>query len=70
MFNISMDVGIFKLLSINVNTRYDTYDNIVRLYHFLNNNDIYKFFYDYNTLNPNNKIVESKEVSYCLLVKH
>ena len=40
------------------------------IYEHLNNNDIYKFFYDYNTLNPNNKIVESKGVSYCLLVKH
>ena len=28
------------------------------------------FFYDYNTLNPNNKILAPKGVEYCLLVKH
>lgn len=27
------------------------------------------FFYDYNTLNPNNKILAPKGVEYCLLVK-
>ena len=34
---------------------------------YINLNNIY--FYDYNTINPNNKIIAPKGVSYIMLVK-
>lgn len=40
------------------------------IYEHLNYQDINDtFFYDYNTLNPSNKILAPKGVAYCLLVK-
>lgn len=40
------------------------------VYEHLNNRDIdNNFFYDYNTINPNNKIVAPKGISYAVLVK-
>ena len=40
------------------------------IYKHLNYQDINDtFFYDYNTLNPSNKILAPKGVAYCLLVK-
>ena len=40
------------------------------IYEHLNYQDINDtFFYDYNTLNPSNKILAPKRVAYCLLVK-
>ncbi len=42
----------------------------ILIYEHLNYQDINDtFFYDYNTLNPNNKILALKGVAYCLLVK-
>lgn len=40
------------------------------IYEHLNHNDIDNtYFYDYNTLNPNDKIIAPKGVSYIMLVK-
>lgn len=40
------------------------------IYGLLNNKDIdNNYFYDYNTLNPNNKIKAPIQVNYCLMVK-
>ncbi len=40
------------------------------IYELLNNKDIdNNYFYDYNTLNPNNKIKAPIQVNYCLMVK-
>jgi methyltransferase (TIGR00027 family) len=40
------------------------------IYEHLNNNDIdNNYFYNYNTLNPNNRIIAPKGVSYVMLVK-
>ena len=42
----------------------------ILIYEHLNYQDINDtFFYDYNTLNPSNKILAPKGVAYCLLVK-
>ena len=42
----------------------------ILIYEHLNYQDINDtFFYDYNTLNPSNKILTPKGVAYCLLVK-
>ena len=41
-----------------------------KIYEYLNDSDITnEFFYNYNTLNPNNKIIAPKGVYYCLAVK-
>lgn len=40
------------------------------IYELLNNKDIdNNYFYDYNTLNPNNKIKAPIQINYCLMVK-
>lgn len=40
------------------------------MYENLNSDDMTNnYFYNYNTLNPNNKIIAPKGVSYCLMVK-
>lgn len=40
------------------------------IYERLNYQDINNiYFYDYNTINPNNKIIAPKGVSYIMLVK-
>lgn len=40
------------------------------IYEHLTSYDIDKYyFYNYNTINPNNKIISPKGVSYCLMVK-
>ena len=40
------------------------------IYEHLNYQDINNiYFYDYNTINPNNKIIAPKGVSYIMLVK-
>ena len=45
-------------------------DNNMEIYEYLNYHDITnEFFYDYNTLNPNNKIIAPKGVAYILAVK-
>lgn len=45
-------------------------DSNMLIYEHLNHNDIDNtYFYDYNTLNPNDKIVAPTGVSYVLLVK-
>lgn len=45
-------------------------DNGLLIYEHLNSDDINKYyFYDYNTLNPDNRIYAPKGVSYCLMVK-
>ena len=45
-------------------------NNNMQIYEYLNDKDITNnFFYDYNTLNPNNKIVAPKGVAYILVVK-
>ncbi|MGN1378860.1 MAG: class I SAM-dependent methyltransferase [Bacilli bacterium] len=45
-------------------------DNNMEIYEYLDNKDITnEFFYDYNTLNPNNKIIAPKGVAYILAVK-
>lgn len=42
----------------------------LKIYEYLNNEDMTnQFFYDYNTLNPNKKIVAPKGVGYVLAVK-
>ena len=44
--------------------------NNLLIYEHLNNNDITNnYFIRYNTLNPNNKIIAPRSVSYCLAVK-
>ena len=44
--------------------------NGFKIYEYLNDSDITnEFFYNYNTLNPNNKIIAPKGVCYCLAVK-
>ena len=44
--------------------------NNLLIYEYLNYEDINKeYFYNYNILNPNNKISAPKGVNYCLLVK-
>lgn len=44
--------------------------NEFKIYEYLNDSDITKeFFYNYNTLNPNNKIIAPKGVCYLLAVK-
>lgn len=44
--------------------------NGFKIYENLNDSDITnEFFYNYNTLNPNNKIIAPKGVCYCLAVK-
>lgn len=45
-------------------------DSNMLIYEHLNHNDIDNiYFYDYNTLNPNDKIIAPTGVSYALLVK-
>ena len=44
--------------------------NGFKIYEYLNDSDITnEFFYNYNTLNPNNKIIAPKGVCYLLAVK-
>ena len=45
-------------------------ENNLLIYEHLDHNDMTKqYFYNYNTLNPNNKISAPKGVNYCLAVK-
>ena len=45
-------------------------NNNMKIYEYLNNESITnELFYDYNTLNPNNKIIAPKGVAYILAVK-
>ncbi len=45
-------------------------ESAMLIYEHLNSDNIDKeFFYDYNTLNPENKIIAPKGISYCMLVK-
>lgn len=45
-------------------------NNNMRIYEYLNNEDITnKYFYDYNTLNPNDKIIAPEGIAYILAVK-
>lgn len=45
-------------------------DNDMLIYEYLNSDDINKeYFYNYNVLNPNNKMYAQIGVNYCLLVK-
>lgn len=42
-----------------------SYENKINLYNDMNND----YFYDYNTLNPTNKILAPRGISYCMFVK-
>lgn len=45
-------------------------ENGLLIYEHLNNKEMTNnFFYNYNTLNPNNKIIAPKGICYCLAVK-
>lgn len=53
-------VNIEKILS----------DSGLYIYKHLNDKEMaVEYFYDYNTLNPKNKIIASKGVAYCYAVK-
>lgn len=45
-------------------------ENNLLIYEHLNSNDMDNdYFYDYNTLNPTNKILAPRGISYCMFVK-
>ena len=44
--------------------------NNLYIYEYLNHEEMTKeYFYDYNTINPNSKIIAPKSVAYILAVK-
>lgn len=79
--DLSKETTINELLakeaSEDMKSKYNYYEieeilvnNNLKIYEYLNDKDITnEFFYDYNTLNPNNKIIAPTGVAYILAVK-